>query len=80
MTFVDTAPCGAFFSRRRRSYARPEGVRRLLGRMFNALLGSALATTLFCAGYLCKCKMGIDLFAGPSFLHDPLYWIVSASV
>lgn len=78
MTFTDIARLGALWPEKRRSYARPEGVRLLLARMFNALLGSALATTLFCAGYLCKCKMGIDLFAGPSFLHDPLYWIVSA--
>lgn len=61
-----------------RTYARPVGVRLFLCRVLNALLGSALATMMFCAAYLCKCKMGIDLFAGPSFLHDPLYWIISA--
>lgn len=62
----------------RKAYDRPVDFRLFLCRIFNALLGSALATMLFCAAYLCKCKMGIDLFAGPSFLHDPLYWIVSA--
>lgn len=60
------------------TYDRPVGLRLFLCRVFDAMLGSALATMLFCAAYLCKCKMGIDLFAGPSFLHDPLYWIVSA--
>ncbi len=78
MTFSDTVDSCAFHDEKRHSYARPDGLRLFLCRMFNALLASALATTLFCAAYLCKCKMGIDLFAGPSFLHDPLYWIVSA--
>lgn len=61
-----------------RSYPRPQGLRLFLCRALNGVFASALATMVFCAAYLCKCKMGIDLFAGPSFLHDPLYWIVSA--
>ena len=77
MTYAYSGLTSAAFGRRA-SFARPQGLRLFLCRAFNAMLGSAVATMVFCAAYLCKCKMGIDLFAGPSFLHDPLYWIVSA--
>ncbi len=40
------------------------------------LLASAAGGILTCTAYLGKCKMGIDLFEGPSFLHNALYWIV----
>ena len=61
-----------------RNYPSPQGIRLFLCLSVKGVFASALATMVFCAAYLCKCKMGIDLFTGPSFLHYPLYWIVSA--
>ncbi len=44
--------------------------------MLRGLCVAAMAGCLTCVAYLCKCKMGIDLFEGPSCLHNALYWIV----
>lgn len=60
----------------RLSFERPVGVRLLLTRLLNAALACMVVAALVSAAYLCKCKMGIDMFEGPSCLHNALYWMV----
>lgn len=46
-------------------------------RLLNAMLACSLASAFVCATYLCKCKMGIDIFEGPSVLHNIFYWMIA---
>lgn len=51
-------------------------IRALLHGLLRGVAAAGMAGCLTCVAYLCKCKMGIDLFEGPSCLHNALYWIV----
>lgn len=53
------------------------GLRLWMTRLLNAMLACSLATAAVCATYLCKCKMGIDVFEGPSILHNVFYWMIA---
>lgn len=53
------------------------GLRLWMTRFLNAMLACSLASAVVCATYLCKCKMGIDIFEGPSFLHKLFYWMIA---
>ena len=59
-----------------RQETAPEFALRVLTAAVGAIAIASALVLAMAAVYIMKSALGINLFDGPSFLHEPLYWLV----